>query len=502
MTTESLESPPIAVPVDGPSRSISNATPSWSERYGQRHRLVRIADFPAGIAGPRRVRLYWRHDHYVLQWWDPAARANLSDRVDGDLVAAIARARQLEERLDHARDAGLGRRRLGHRELVEAFLDDLGRRADAGQIDPGTVRRYAAALAHYTAFAEQPAIARATPHAAGVDRAFQLAFAAFLADRRVAPNGRPGAPSRPMRGGAFVEDAARALFAWAADPGRGHLLPAGFRNPFLGRARGRRGPAGDPFGEPDVTAAMAVALLEACDAFQLPLFAPLVLFGLRAAEPCYLFREHLEGGWLRVPCLPELGYQTKGRRDKRFPLVRGLGALYDAGPAAGRAGLLLLRRGVAEGRERPPLLGAALPELVEEYRRRCVAARSPDAARKSRLRDEVLRDAGGLRYDHIEGEFSGLARRLGWPAAATLKDFRHLFCTGLENAGVPEHYRRYLMGHAPGRAAIASYTHLNRLREKYEDALRREWPGLLDVVARRAGKLGLFSPPPTGPQSE
>src|SRR4051794_5516428 len=168
MAAEPLEPPTIAGPADTPPRSAPGVTPSWSERYGRRHRLERIKDFPAGIAGPKRVRLYWRHDHYVLQWWDPAARANLSDRVDGDLVAAIARARQLEERLDHTRDAGLGRRRLGHRELVEAFLGDLGRRADAGQVGPGTVRRYAAALAHYTAFAEQPAVARATPHAAGV----------------------------------------------------------------------------------------------------------------------------------------------------------------------------------------------------------------------------------------------------------------------------------------------------------------------------------------------
>ena len=108
------------------------------------------------------------------------------------------------------------------------------------------------------------------------------------------------------------------------------------------------------------------------------------------------------------------------------------------------------------------------------------------------MRDDVLRDAGAVRYDHVEAEFAALAARLEWPETATLKDFRHLFATFIENAGVPEHYRRYLMGHAPGRAAIASYTHLNRLRELFEAALQREWPGLLDVVARRARDLGLL----------
>jgi integrase len=402
-------------------------------------------------------------------------------------------ARQIEERLDSTNDAGLGRRRLGHRELVEAFLADLGRRGDAGQLSPSTVGRYRSALDHDLAYAEQPAIARATPHAAGVDRQFQLGLATFPAGRSVAPNGRPGARPRPMRSQAFVEDAARALFAWAADPARGRLLPAGFRNPFLGRARGRRSPVVDPLGEPDITAALAATFLEACDTYQLALFRPRIFFGLRASEPCSLLAEHPEDGWLRIPCLPELGYETKGKRDKRLPLVGCLGPVI---AAEGRRGLLRLRRGVAEGREQPPLLGATQGELIEEYRRRCAETRSLAAARRARLRDEVLRDAGGLRYDHVEGEFTQLARRLGWPTSATLKDFRHLFATGLENGGVPESYRRYLMGHALGRAAITGSTHLNRLREHSSAALAREWPTRLAAHQRRAVKLGILSAAP------
>ena len=240
------------------------------------------------------------------------------------------------------------------------------------------------------------------------------------------------------------------MFAWAADPGRGRLLPGGFVNPFAGRGRARRALSADPLGEPDITTAMAAEFLLACDAYQLQLFAPLVFFGLRASEPCYLFGEHLEDGWLRVPCLPDLGYVTKGRRDKRFLLASVLGAVLRADQLARTPGLLFLRRSVIEGRERPPLLGSGLSGLVDQYHRHCGWARSAGAAGRARLRDEVLRDAGGIRYDHVEAEFAGLSRRLGWPASATLKDFRHLFATGMENAGVPEHYRRYLMGHAPG----------------------------------------------------
>ena len=73
----------------GGATGVSGGT--WSQRYGERHRLVRLTQFPLGIRPPKRVRIYFRHDHHLLQWWDRTAKQNLSERVDGDLVAAIAR---------------------------------------------------------------------------------------------------------------------------------------------------------------------------------------------------------------------------------------------------------------------------------------------------------------------------------------------------------------------------------------------------------------------------
>jgi hypothetical protein len=208
--------------------------PSWSERYGQRHRLVRITEFPTGVSAPNKVRLYFRRDHFVLQWWDPGARATCSDRVNGDLVAAIFRARSIEERLTHFKTSGQGRyRRLSHTELADRYQADLQRRADAGEIDTATVRRYGAALAHYRAFCTEPEAHKAFPYAANINRAFRLGFSAFLASRRVSPNGRAHGTARPMKGQTFVLDTVRAMLEWAADPDRGNLLPEGFRNPFL-----------------------------------------------------------------------------------------------------------------------------------------------------------------------------------------------------------------------------------------------------------------------------
>jgi hypothetical protein len=466
-----------------------DAKPSWSARYGDRHRLVRIADFPAGIAGPKKVRVYWRHDHHVLQWWDPEAKQNQSDRVDGDLVAAICRARQIEERLTHFRRSGQGRRRLSHADLVRRFLDDLEKRANAGMVDPATVRRYCSALRHYEAFCQQSEVQKAFPHVAGVNRDFRLAFTAFLASRSIAPNGRPGGAARPMKGQAFVQDAVRAMLEWAGDPERGNLLPDGFRNPFHRSGEGRPALQGDPLAEPDITLPMALTFVRACDLYQLRLFAPLLLFGLRAAEPCFLFGEYLDEDWLRVPCNPDLEYRTKGRRDKRFPLIEDLGPFWGGLRGGSLQGLLYQRRSVLQGSEKAPWRGASLAELVAEFRKRCGAAGSPHAAERVRLRDALLHEAGGIRYDHVEQEFHSLTRDLKWPPQATLKDFRHLFATTMASAALPEAYRRYLMGHAPERAAITAYTHLAELRRHYTEAVRREWTPLIETIQERLDSL-------------
>ena len=461
---------------------------SWSARYGEQHRLRRIGTLPAGIAAPKRVRIYARAEHYILQWWDPAAKRNLSDRVNGDLVAAISRAREIEERLQNFRSAGIGRRKLRHQELVDAFTADLRQRSDAMEIDARTVARYRSASAHYLAFTEQREIEAAFPSATMANREFALKFSAFLSERRISPNGHSHTAQRKMTSTRYVEDVARAMLAWASDPERGNLLPSDFRNPFLGNRRRTMLGTHDLFGEPDVTVEMASELLSACDRFQLPLFALFACYGLRAAEPCFLFREFLGDGWLRVPCLPEINYVPKGRRDKRLPIVEPLGRLLNATEST--QGLVFLRRSVCDGSVRASLRGATLLDLKEEFELRCRKQSCASSADRLRIRETVLRDAGGLYYDDIEHEFQRLKKQLKWPVAATLKDFRHLFSTLMQNAGLPEFYRRYLMGHSPGRAAIVIYTHLNELREHYEAAAEKKLGTILSAIQSRRSVLG------------
>jgi hypothetical protein len=434
--------------------------------------------------------LYRRANHFVLQWWSPADKKNVAERVDGDLVAALVRARQIDEHLAHRRSPCVVRCRLSHGEVVDQYLGDLQRRADAGEIDVATVRRYSAALSHYREFCDQPHVAKAYPSAANANRDFRLAFAAFLANHAVAPNGRPGASIRPMRSPEFVLNTVRAVFEWALDPDRGALLPEGFRNPFR-RCGGSARPVlrGDPLADPDITVPMAIKLISACDPFQLRLFAPMLLFGLRAAEPCFLFWEYCEAEWLRVPNNPDLHYRTKGRRDKRFPLIAELAPFWSWWRCGQVNGVVYERRSVADGNEQVTLRGASLAEVVAEYRRRCRPPGEVDAAARASLRDQVMCDAGGLNYDQVESEFVSLAKRLGWPRQATLKDLRHLFATTINNAAMPEPYRRFLMGQSPGKAAIVAYTHLNELQRHYTQAVQREWTPLVGAILQQVSRF-------------
>ncbi len=132
-----------------------------------------------------------------------------------------------------------------------------------------------------------------------------------------------------------------------------------------------------------------------------------------------------------------------------------------------------------------------MAELTNEFHRRCRAAGSIGAEKKRRIRDQLMREAGQLTYDQVKLEFDKLARQLRWPKTATLKDLRHLFATCLENAGVPEFYRRYLMGQSFGKAPIVTYTHIteDKVRENYLSALRTELAPVAEAIERRFTEL-------------
>lgn len=468
--------------------ALSGKTGGWA-RYAAKHRPSRISDFPAGIDPPGKVRLYRRHTYYMLQWWDPPLKKTLAERVDGDLIDAVSRAREIDGKLKNFKSTGRVAARITHRELVDRYEADLWRRANAGEIDPKSAARYLAPLRrHYLTFAAQVDVARRYRHAGQVDREFQLEFLRFLQFRNVSPSGDADGGGRPLVSWAFVLDVVRGMYHWAADPDRGKLLPEGFRNPFIKRQRSSRiVHPGGPW-EPDITTPMAAEFLSACDAFQLPIFATLALYGLRPGELGWIFRSDVCEKWVRILNHPELNYYTKGRRDKQFPIVSGVQAAWGSATAANSPLLFQNRPCLARG---AAIANASYQDLALALQGRRSQTKDLSARQERRLRDGLLKEAGQLTYDHVHGEFDQLAAKLGWPPKATLKDFRHLFSTSLENAGVPESYRKFFMGHSPGRQAIVTYTHLNKLRQHFEAALDAELRPLSDAVTQRAFELGL-----------
>jgi len=461
------------------NRSTPTPGTSWSERYGERHQLVRLTTFPAGITPPKKVRIYSRAGHYVLQVWDPSTRQTVSDRVDGDLLAALLRARELDNRVVNFRRSGQGTSRLVHADLVNRYLVDLEQRAAAGEIDPKTVDRYRGALAHYLSFVATGEQASRGNSVLKVDRAFQLQLAAFLRTLEVTANGRARGSRRPMIRADYVLDVVRAMFCWAADAQRGNLLGDGFVNPFLRRPGIRQPERHDPTAEPAITTEMAAAFMAACDEWQLPVFSGLLLWGLRPSELGWIFADDLLDGWIHVRCHPEFEYLTKGRRDKRVPIPEPFQNLWRPGEGP----FLLARRKL----DRFPWRDRTA--LAAEFDRR--AARASSVRDRRKIRGRLFLDADGLGYDLVEGEFHRVAAKLDWGPEATLKGFRHLFATTLENGGMPEFYRRYLMGQSLGRSAIVTYTHLNQLRQQYERTVTGELAQVCEAIHQRQRQLGL-----------
>lgn len=394
----------------------------WPEKYAVRHKWVRITDFPSGIAAPKKLRLYQRSTHFLLNWWDPSRKKNQSLRIDGDFLDALSTAREIDERIVNYRRSGAGSGRISHSDLVRQFLNHQRQRAAAGEISENTCHRYRTALDHYLNYVRL----RANPQVTAVnniDNEFVTGFMGYLKTTRVSPNGHGNAAKRTLKSTNFVMSIAASMFRWASDRNSGALLGDGFANPFANVRRRTDRVSADLFGEPDITIAMAEAFLKECDTFQLPIFSLLVFFGLRPSELTFAFRESGTKDWLHILCHPELAYFTKGRRDKRLPLLSEIESLLPHRDQ--KTGLLFNSRRVAEGALSPPLHNAAQEELIAEFR----ARESRQSPGSGQLRDQLIREAGGLTYDHIEHEFKKITKRLGWPAAATLKDFRHLFNT-------------------------------------------------------------------------
>jgi hypothetical protein len=116
-------------------------------------------------------------------------------------------------------------------------------------------------------------------------------------------------------------------------------------------------------------------------------------------------------------------------------------------------GPLLRRRGVFEGRERPPLTFAKAGDVEAAHEAALLAAGrglvQAEQDAKAVFR-EVLRRAGGVGPDHLSREFGALLRRFGPDPGVRSYDARAAVTTDMNRAGVPGLGLRYLTGHTTG----------------------------------------------------
>lgn len=430
---------------------------------------------PRGFKAPEKVRVYRRHDHYLLQWWDPGQGRTLNERVDGDLLDAFTRAREIDGNLTSLGGSGWTITRLTHTDLADRYLRDLERRADEDGVALKTLNRYRGALQHYRAYTDQHANRGKARLAARVDSDFVRGFTSYLRSPQVNVDAD------------YVLSVVRAMFLWAADPARGNLMPPAFINPFKGQITKRsRRHRRSLIETPPITVSMAADLIRGCDDYQLRLLAPVIFFGLRPSELCLLMYEDIVDGFLNVYCVEELDHTTKGHTDKRLPLPPELQRLIVNEKAPGRRhGLLMQRRAVAGGRETDRPEGLTRAGLIDDYRHRLSEEKKDTARARDRVLKGVIRDAGGVSYKQVYTEFDKVRGKLGWPKRATLRGLRHLFATFTHDAGMPEAYRKFLMGHNPGGDAIVGYTHLAKVREHYDRAVSREFAAVLEALEER-----------------
>ena len=208
--------------------------------------------------------------------------------------------------------------------------------------------------------------------------------------------------------------------------------------------------------------------LNACDDWQFPIFATLLLTGLRPGELTHLLLPddlNLEEGWLHVRNKPGLGWRVKTRNERNVPLIPALAEMLRIVTKNRRTGPVFLQRRCASG-YLPPLANSSPIELEREVDRRLLSSVGDRKAAET-IAKTIWRDIGAMKEDRLRKEYMRITTQIGMPEFTAPKTLRHTFATCLQDANVDPLIRNELMGHAPGHTGTggrelgmtAVYTH-------------------------------------------
>jgi site-specific recombinase XerD len=424
-----------------------------------------------------KVRAYLRGKVWYLCYHEHGQRRR--PRVGPDQEAARQLAAQVNAQLQLGAPAALSFEPTSLPELRRRWLEH---HEQVLRSSVQTVHRYRTATDHLLRFLET----RPVRHASQFHSSHAEAFVRYLRALRVSPNGHAHTTQRPLldQGLRYVLECCRALFNYAAR--RRHLSPYA-ENPFRTLEIDRI-PIHQTRPIALFSAEQERAFLEACDAWQFPLFLTLMLTGLRTGELTHLLLPDdldLPAGLLRVRNKPQLGWQVKTRNERDVPLVPVLAAVLRVHLRGRASGPVFLRRCQAERaatglRESGPL--ALEQELGQRVARQEAATGRPlTRAERERLARALWRDLGAVKEERVRLEFLRLTRAIGLPGCTAPKMLRHLFATALQEGRVDPLIRNELMGHVAagersaghGLAMTAVYTHTRpeTRRQQLETAL-------------------------------
>jgi integrase len=241
-------------------------------------------------------------------------------------------------------------------------------------------------------------------------------FVRYLRDIQVSPNGHANSPKRQLmdKGLRYVLECCRALFNYAAK--HRHLSPYA-ENPFQ-LLDIKRIPVENSRLVTLFTAEQERAFLEACDAWQLPMFLTLMLTGIRPGELTHLLLPEdldLGVGILRVRNKPRLGWQVKTRNERDIPLVTILKEVLLQHLGQRRTGPVFLRRMLrtSPNIQNRESLEKDLARRVGEQEQ--LIGHPVTRTQRDLWARRLWRHIGVVKEEYIRIEFMRLTRRIGLP---------------------------------------------------------------------------------------
>jgi integrase len=377
--------------------------------------------------------------------------------------------------------------RLTIRQLVDEFLAE--KRRLKGQ---ATADTYSSRLSHVLAFADDPTVRRRWPLAGDIDRDFAVELRSFLYSRKVTPNGRPGATTKPMSARQIynVLDCLRSVLHWGTRPAVGKL-PAAFVNPMTPDVVGKPA-AKDPVRPVKLNPDDLATLVGAMDAWQLCHLGLMCLLPCRPEEFAGLLVGDTDVIRRTLTVGTRLGGSdfTKARTSFTIPYPPTVDALVRA-LVGGRVEGPLFRtrpefaRSLRSSFRSPDDLAAGFDASLAGHAKDAVHT---EQDRKVMFRKFLIAN-GGVSPDKLGKEFQDLARgRSRKPVK--LYDLRHAVTQMMKDARMPHIDLLYLTSHSAGDI-INSYAGVNPVAAMA--AYFATVPQLLRAIALRAVELDIPS---------